>query len=108
MVLDQMNMENFQSVGGYKAEKARGHKKNRPRSLRLIRYIKNNRRHTKRNRRHTNRNNQYTKGYKKKGGTALADISVPASLLLLNQFFKNRKTQENKKIKFNKSKKSKK
>ena len=108
MVLDQMNMENFQSVGGYRT-KAKGHKKIRPRSLRLLSYIKRNRRHTKRNKHLKKRNKKYTKVLKtKKGGSLMADVSVPASLLLLNQFFKNRKTQENKKRKFNKSKKSKK
>lgn len=40
----------------------------------------------------------------KKGGSLLADVSVPASFLLLNQFFKNRKIKS-KKLKKNKSKK---
>jgi len=40
----------------------------------------------------------------KKGGSLLADVSVPASFLLLNQFFKNRKIKS-KKFKKNKSKK---
>lgn len=107
MVLDQLNMENFQSVGGYRT-RAKGHKKIRPRSLRLLSYIKRNRRHTKRNKHLKKRNKKYIKGVKtRKGGSLMADVSVPASLLLLNQFFKNRKTQENKR-KFNKSKKSKK
>ena len=108
MVLDQMNMENFQSVGGY-IPKARGHRKNRQRSMRLLTFVRRNRKPTKKPKHLKKRNNQYTRGgRKRKGGSVLADVSVPASLLLLNQFFKNRKTQENKKIKFNKSKKSKK
>lgn len=114
MVLDQMNMENFQSVGGYnphrtgEKNKGRGHKKIRPRSLRLLSYIKKNRRHTKRNKHFKKRNKKYTKRVKtRKGGSLMAHVSVPSSLLLFNQFFKNRKTQENKR-KFNKSNKSKK
>ena len=45
-----------------------------------------------------NRRNQ-TKGGRKqkrrnKGGTFLADVSVPAGLLLLNQFMKHRKSKK--------------
>lgn len=109
MTLDQMNMETF--TGGYKP-KAEGHKKNKPRSLRLLSLIRRNRKHrhdTRRQnffkRKHT-KHRKHTKGAKKKGGSVLADVSVPASLLLLNQFFKNKKTQENKSKKFKKTRKN--
>lgn len=46
-----------------------------------------------------NKRNQITRGGKKqkrrnKGGTFLADVSVPAGLLLLNQFMKHRKSKK--------------
>ena len=107
MTLDQMNMETFQSIGGYINKKGKGNKKNKPRSLRLLSYVRRNRRHTKRQKYLKKRNKHHTKGgNKSKGGSVLADVSVPASLLLLNQFFKNKKTQENKKKKFKKTRKN--
>lgn len=45
-----------------------------------------------------NRRNKTTGGKKQKrrnkGGTFLADVSVPAGLLLLNQFMKHRKSKK--------------
>lgn len=46
-----------------------------------------------------NRRRNQTKGGRKqkrrnKGGTFLADVSVPAGLLLLNQFMKHRKSKK--------------
>ena len=98
MVLDQMNME---LGGGYNPQRkaAKGYIKNRSRSLRLLSYIRKNRK---------NRNTKKANKQLKKGGSVLADVSVPASLLLLNQFFKNKKTQDNSSKKFRKTKKNKK
>ena len=115
MTLDQMNMDNLDSMthmttlGGYNPKteprksdkKALGHKKNKARSMKLLSLIRRNRKHTK---------HRKPKKYfrKKRGGSLLADVSVPTSLLLLNQFFKHRKTQENMSKKSKKSKKTKK
>ena len=78
MVLDSLNTENFNLMGGYKATKGRG------------KYKSNK----------SNKSNKSRKGLHKKGGSLVADVSVPASFLLLNQFFKNKKNskKKNKKI----------
>ena len=100
MVLDQMNMENFQSVGGYSprksqrtSKKALGFKKNRAKSMRALSFVRKN---TKRKSFKRKRKSFKRKFYigKKTGGSVLADVSVPASLLLFNQFFKNREKEK--------------
>jgi hypothetical protein len=56
-------------------------------------------------------NRKLTRGGRKqkrrnKGGTFLADVSVPAGLLLLNQFMKHRKSKRAAKSRKTKSRKS--
>lgn len=81
MVLDSLNTENFNLMGGYKATKGRGKYK-------------------------SNKSNKSRKGLHKKGGSLVADVSVPASFLLLNQFFKNKKNSKKKTKKFKKLKRN--
>ena len=66
-----MDSLNVQSAGRKRGSKSRGGKQNR-------------RNNTKGGRKQKRRN---------KGGTFLADVSVPAGLLLLNQFMKHRKSK---------------
>ena len=82
MTLDTMNMETFR--GGYRG------------------YSSSSNRNKKRPGAGIKPKNKNKKNKKsKKGGSLVADVSVPASLLLLNQFFKKR-NNESKKIKRNK------
>ena len=78
MTLDTMNMETFR--GGYNSS------------------YNNRRRRPGAGIKPKNKNKNKKS---KKGGSFVADVSVPASLLLLNQFFKKR-NNESKKIKRNK------
>jgi hypothetical protein len=48
--------------------------------------------------------NKSSKSRSKKGGSILADVSVPAGLLFLNEFLKRRKANS-KKVKFSKKRK---
>ena len=80
MVLDSLNTENFNLMGGYKTNKTTGRGKYK--------------------------SNKSRKGLHKKGGSLVADVSVPASFLLLNQFFKNKKNSKKKTKKFKKLKRN--
>jgi len=69
-----MNSLNVQSAGRKKRRETKGGKKQ-----------KRTRRQTMGGKKQKRKNN---------GGTFLADVSVPAGLLLLNQFMKNRKSKK--------------
>ena len=77
--MDQNNLLSFIQIGGKKG-KGNNHKKS----------------HCKGGRNISRRN--------KKGGSVLADVSVPAGLLFLNEFLKRRKANS-KKVKFSKKRK---
>jgi len=79
--MDQNNLLSFIQIGGKKS-KAKNHIKS---------YSKGG--------------NKSSKNRNKKGGSVLADVSVPAGLLFLNEFLKRRKANS-KKVKFSKKRKA--
>lgn len=94
MVLDSLNTENFNLMGGYKVQH---NTKTTDRDTKGTGKYKSNK---------SNKSNKSRKGLHKKGGSLVADVSVPASFLLLNQFFKNKKNSKKKTKKFKKLKRN--
>ena len=79
--MDQNNLLSFIQIGGKKSHEP-----------------------CRRNKGGKKKSRKYGNSRKKTGGSVLADISVPAGLLFLNEFLKRRKANS-KKVKFSKKRK---